>query len=199
MKTKYFENKEQYLNFRSAWAHAVNDPRAKKTLEKQTVTTYDWSTRQTSHIEVNVKVDGWLSSAHQLLFNILRGKDVASGFTPVTNHNRLTNGAYFNHGLFQAYQQLKFFRYRRRVSMDERYNEGTRAQNHERVVEFLTPFAGTITPEIFDILDIPEISALESNHGIGWRVAKLVVSGEFKPTTIAEVEQKIEELRNDRG
>jgi len=51
-KTRYFENKEHYLNFRKAWSESVNND------------------------------DIYLSGAHMLLYSLLRERDVREAFTP---------------------------------------------------------------------------------------------------------------------
>ena len=93
-RTTFFNDKEHYLNFRKAWAEASNAPERMSTLERN-----DWGTYRKA---------GNLTAAHNFLYSLLRGKDALKGFTPVTNTNKLSNGAYINHGLYWAMSWLQF-------------------------------------------------------------------------------------------
>ncbi len=76
-KIKFFETKEQYLNFRKAFATAVNDPRAKK--GKPDTNGY--------------KARGWMTGAHFMLLNAIRGLPIERGFSPITAELKIENGA----------------------------------------------------------------------------------------------------------
>ncbi len=75
---KFFETKEQYLAFRAAFAAAQNNPRAKK------------GKPQPPH---GIRDKGWLSGAHFMLLNAVRGLPYDRGFTPITCQRKLDNGA----------------------------------------------------------------------------------------------------------
>lgn len=77
-KELFFKDKEHYLNFRKAWAEAINSPMKHE-----------------------------LTSTQHLLYAILRGKDIEKGFAPVTNVNKLLNGMLVNYGLWEAMRWLK--------------------------------------------------------------------------------------------
>ena len=49
---------------------------------------------------------GTLQREHHLLYNIIRSKPITNGFTPITNTNKLQNGAYINHGLYLGHLVL---------------------------------------------------------------------------------------------
>jgi len=75
-KTRYFENKEHYLNFRKAWSESVNND------------------------------DIYLSGAHMLLYSLLRERDVREAFTPTSRPTKLRSGQLINNGLYRAYESL---------------------------------------------------------------------------------------------
>lgn len=49
-----------------------------------------------------------VSSAEHLFYNIIRGKPVTHGFTPVTNTNKLKHGMYPDHGYNQARNEFRW-------------------------------------------------------------------------------------------
>jgi hypothetical protein len=80
--TKHFFNtKQQYLNFRAAFAAAQNSPRAKSTMVLS-----DYYPGQL------YKKQGWLTSTHFILFNIIRERHPYIGFTPKTKKSYIMNG-----------------------------------------------------------------------------------------------------------
>jgi hypothetical protein len=91
MNTNFFETKEQYLNFRSAWTNAVNDSRSKSTLVPHDEYLYNKSTYQytTSKGTGQHRVKGWIQAEHHILFNIILGRKANNGFTPITNPQKI--------------------------------------------------------------------------------------------------------------
>lgn len=83
-KTKFFETKEQYLNFRKAFALAVNDPRSKKSKPQP----------PNGYIE-----KGWMTGAHYMLLNCIRDLPFNRGFTPYTKSLVLQNGIDPDHNI----------------------------------------------------------------------------------------------------
>jgi len=78
-KTKFFETKDQYLNFRTAFAAAVNDPRSKKGKPDPSNNGY--------------KPRGWMTGAHFMLLNVVRNFEYHYGFSLITAQHKLDNGA----------------------------------------------------------------------------------------------------------
>lgn len=74
---KFFKTKEQHIKFRKAFASAVKDPRNKKS--KPNANGY--------------RKRGWITGAHIMLQNLIRGLPIDRGFTPITKQIRLDNGA----------------------------------------------------------------------------------------------------------
>jgi len=102
--TKFFTSKEQYLRFRSAWANAVTSPKAKHTFEPYDEYRYDipkgtiiegwkpYGTNGYAHVSKGTgkyRKSGWIKAEHTILYNILRGKPLHTGFTPIRNPNKL--------------------------------------------------------------------------------------------------------------
>lgn len=83
-KTNFFETKEQYLNFRKAFASAVNDPRSRK------------GKPQPPH---GYRQKGWMTAAHYMLLNAVRGLPVTRGFMPYTKSLVLQNGILPDHNI----------------------------------------------------------------------------------------------------
>lgn len=141
MTTKYFETKEQFIAFRTAWAKAAQ---AKK-----------------------------ITASHMVMYNIIRGKEIDHGFTPITNHTKLLNGTPINLGLVQAVYWLNL------------YSTNTYWQ-HRHGEEFLAPFEGAITIDDLQRLDIEEIKTIDADFGIGKRLKAKILAG-ARPTTFNEL------------
>lgn len=158
-KTRYFNDKQHYLNFLDAWKKATKSVNCKATKNKY----------------YGNKEPGWLTSAHMLLYTILRGKDARVAFTPITKESRLTNGAYINHGMYWAYREL--------------YTITNFAQG-ERVEEFLAPFNGTLEKEVLIkiVEEMPKITELCSNYGTGISIAQLLIeTNETHPASLWKI------------
>jgi len=153
-----FENKEHYFNFRAAFAKAVNDPRAKKTVVR---TSYGAE-----------RHPGWIHSEHFLLLNILRNKSVDKGFAFITNKNKLSNGAILNEGLYSATNRLSQY--------VERAKKGDAIppMQKELLEKFLAPFDGTFTIEMLAKVEVPKISAIRSDFGKGKSFAQQLLEAQ---------------------
>lgn len=170
--TTYYETKEEYLTFRKAWAKACNDPRCKKVLKEN-----NWGKYRTN---------SWLTAAHHVLFNILSRRPFESGFTPITNSNKLRNGAYLNFGLYFAVYKLK-----RVVEYAKSENQSDWQQ---RILnEFLEPLKDVVSVELLATIEVPEVKVMESTWAKGERVAKLIIDGEAKPITYQDLWKLYEE------
>ncbi len=137
-KTRYFNDKEHYLNFLQAW---------KKAAQRSTSKGDDWRC---------------LTGAHMVMYTLLRGRDVRTAFTPITKKSRLENGAYVNHGMYWAYQDL--------IGLARDWNQ------EERVKKFLAPLNDTIDKEVlFKLIEeMPQIQEICSNYGKGIQVAEAI-------------------------
>ena len=161
-KTRYFNDKQHYLNFLDAWKKATKSVNCKATKNKY----------------YGNKEPGWLTGAHMLLYAILRGKDARTAFTPITKESRLTGGAYINQGMFWASNKLYH------ISNPRSYNY------EERAKEFLAPFNGTLDKEVLTkvVEEMPEITALYSNYGPGVSIAqRLIETDETHPVALWKI------------
>ncbi len=76
-KTRYFNDKQHYLNFLDAWKKAASAD------------------------------DCQLTASQMLFYALVRGKDVRTAFTPITKETKLRNGHLINHGMYEAYESLR--------------------------------------------------------------------------------------------
>ena len=80
-KTRFFESKEQYLNFKQAWKDFHNSD---KLVWREDVEIFVYSTSQKG-IMKNVKQTA-LSAEHYMLYNLLRGYESDRGFREDSDH-----------------------------------------------------------------------------------------------------------------
>jgi len=98
----FFTSQEHFYKFKAAWARAVKSLEAKYHLEPFDEwigkATYKGSTDGLEQVRGGnywlsrgtgqTKVQGWIHAEHSLLYNILRGKELHKGFSPITNPNK---------------------------------------------------------------------------------------------------------------
>ena len=82
-KTKFFDDKQHYLNFLNAWKKAAQ--RSQKKGE-------DWAC---------------LTGAHMFFYAAVRGRNVYEAFTPIHKETKLRNGFHINQGMYFACDDLK--------------------------------------------------------------------------------------------
>ena len=100
--SNYITTKEEYLQFKSAWSKAVNSVHAKPTFEPCDEWRYDipkgtleedWiPSGNYAHVRKGTgcyKKSGWMEPEHHMLYNILRGKPLHTGFTALTSKRKL--------------------------------------------------------------------------------------------------------------
>ena len=119
-----------------------------------------------------------LLASHHVMYNTLRGLPPERGFSPTTNHNKLTNGAAINYGLAEARRRLANI-----VMMANRYEK----HNVDWVDRFIAPFEGTITVEQLAALVVPFVEPIESNYGVGKKVAAKIVQDNLKDLTFDDI------------
>lgn len=156
MTNSIFKTKEQYFSFRDAWASAVNNKETR------------------SH----------LRAEHYILYNILCGKSFDRGFTPITNANKLQNGMYINHGLYNATYKLRSI-----ISSAKDLFSGKTLSSYQtdEFPKFISPFNNTVTVDMIATIDLPEVKALYPNFGSGRQIADQIISGKFKPTNFTQI------------
>ena len=94
MNNETFFDREGYFKFIDAWKAACKDERAKTHYKTNTVTVGKSTYEQT------LRYDSWLTAAHHVLYNVVRGRNPKTGFAPLTNEGRLNanqNNPYYAH------------------------------------------------------------------------------------------------------
>jgi len=71
---RFFNEKEEYLTFKSNWGIIMSDKETRKQLK----------------------------NIHHFIYNLICGKDLTRCYTLITNRKKLENGAVINHGLYEA-------------------------------------------------------------------------------------------------
>jgi len=177
MTTSIFETKEQYLSFRAAWKSASNDIKTKSQLKETTYGKY--------------RESGWLNAEHYILLNILRGKPADSGFTPVTNSNKLLkSGMHINHGFYYGMNNLRNMQ---KIAGNVK-NSKVSEHVQNRLTDFLAPFNNTVTADMLISIILPKVEPLYSTYGKSKQVASKIVNGDFKPTNFKQVLAALEEV-----
>lgn len=167
-----FDSKEHYLAFRKAWAAAVNDPRAKKTL----IYHKEWDSTELQQ--------GWITSSHVVLYNLLRDKPFYNGFTPLLKKSRLQNGAYINQHLHEkALYMLHYYQQHAIKALNteppkDKYATKGRQFGKERCQAFLEPFNGTVSMEMLAALFVPKFEPLYGWKNVGKYWAERALKGD---------------------
>jgi len=188
-KTLFFTDKQHYLNFRKAWTNAVNSPRAKSHLEPWD----EWhKTKPITRGTGKIRIQGWITGAHVILYNLLREKQSHDGFTPITNKHRLLNGAYLTHGLYFATYELNDYCGMAKAILS---NNSPFYYPHanDSVEKFLEPFEGTVTPEMLSMITTEKVNQICISFG-GRKLIETIIYGGFVPKTFDNVFDKIVEL-----
>ena len=197
------DSKEQYLHFKDVWSQAVNSEKAKKTVTEHTYPSHYWQGGQSidDSKKWTTRENGWLTRTHHLVYALMCGKVATKGFTPITNKNKLEHGAYINHGLYFAYQDLRGLAklaqsHLRHVEKGSntwflKRKSGDEFEMPSNLKNFLEPFQGTINLEMLIKLfeHCPKVDVIESNFGKGKKLAQKIISGEIKPITYADMQE----------
>jgi hypothetical protein len=177
METNFFETIEQHAAYRAAWSAAVNDVRAKSTLAKHDEWIYNDVTKRgtVSKDSGQHKVSGWIRPQHHLLFNIIKGRDLSTGFTPITNKNKIvSNHLDADFGINHAKRTLSgiCITARNVLANRETPTNAVMARIHERqelfLTEFLQPYAGTITIEMLAKIDDSNFITTNVRGGVNY-------------------------------
>jgi hypothetical protein len=167
MTNSIFNTKEQYFSFRNAWKAAASQKNRKS---------------------------GWLQAEHHILFNIICGRSVDHGFTPITNKNKLKSGAYINHGLYFGMYHLMLMQDTAKGIVNGSYDSSPNSWRSQRLVKFLEPFRHTVTIELFASIELPNIEPLYSNFGKTKKIATKIIEGDFKPVDFNQIYDALAEV-----
>ena len=127
-----------------------------------------------------VAQDKKLTATHMVLYNIIRGKEVTHGFTPVTNTNKLSNGMSFNGKIVEAIHYWKTLK-----TMTVYYNEADYYRSF--VDRFLSGFEDVLTVEDLSQIEIPQVEEISPNFGKGRKILEKIQNGE-RPTTFQQLD-----------
>ncbi len=201
MKTQ-FKSKEHYLAFLQAWATAVNSEKGKTHYVEKS-----WTHGSTTEI-YNEKVDGWITSAHHVMYNLLRNRTFHRGFTVVSNRNKLLNGADPMFGLYLATKRLR--RVQGMIQQERNHPEyvttskmfGLKKEQKptkpywgtSHIDAFLEPFGGTIDRDMIMKLDVPEVKQMWTSYGQAARVVVAILDGSYSPKNYDDLMTIFEEV-----
>lgn len=90
-KKRFFKSKEDYLQFKQAWKDFHNNESLVEWKEKD-ITFWD-APSDAPRVYARTKYPV-LSSAHYMLYNLVRGYDIKRGYAPLTNEGRLNANLY---------------------------------------------------------------------------------------------------------
>lgn len=136
----FFESKEHYLNFRSAWKKSISEG-------YHTRRTYENSDGGIS------KHKSDLTSTHHLIYNALRRRDLHKSFNPLTSFAKLayTKFDYRSYSGGEINKYLAFDIARRNLDFAvTRYNNGS----NFAIDKLMEPFSDTVTPQMLVELNV---------------------------------------------
>jgi len=135
-KTRFFESKEHYLNFKQAWKDFHNSD---KLVWREDVVVYAYNLDR-NVIMRNVKHTS-LSAQHYMLYNLLRGYDIQRGFTPpkdAPDHQKWYTC---------EYTAVEIFRASKRLADINSTSKSSREYARKDIDALLLPFGGHVTHE----------------------------------------------------
>lgn len=196
----YIATKEEYLRIKQAWSKAVNSDKAKDVLvpcdeyrydvapgsyqEKwKKINEYTWKSANTGHM----RVSGWITAEHHLLYNILRGKPLHTGFNPIKNPNKLNVYISDMHNFYHSVQIL-----RNRVDMAQKLIKDREAVEKLRTEHTFV----NMVDKLREFMKSKDVNMLEENTGFIGLVNKLRGHLKNKPKDLlSESSKKYNELR----
>ena len=129
-KTRFFESKEHYLNFRQAWKDFHNN--------EEHIERGEWTTPNGNVREYKTPL---LSSSHYMLYNLLREYDIKYGFTPLLEGNEYKQWEACHHAA------ADIFRVSKRLADVNSPSKFSREYARKDVDALLLPFGGHVTHE----------------------------------------------------
>ena len=192
MTNTFFNSKEDYLLFRELFAKAVNHENAKSQVIHGDYGTY--------------KKDGWMTPAHFVFANLVRGRHITHGFTPCTNKNKLSNGGNIWQGLDHAVNTLQNI-----VDTAHLIKQKDKHRIYEwdktRLNDFLEPFLHE-HPENHELkamfmnlltklsVDLAQHEKYDTTFGKGRKIANEIIHSDKKPQNYQEFMEIVEKVEN---
>lgn len=205
----YFNDKRHYHNFKAAWSRAVNSSKSKSRvrpcdewLQDGPPNKWGYCERKLSKGTGTIRIKGWITAEHHLLYNILRGVEWDRGFAIYKNYNYFANGLSLGGRYNTALDNLvswhdsaiqMFINEKRIETLTGRERDWLFRANDSRRAALkhnLAPFDGTVTIEMLAKLEIPterSVVYFSSDFGIGLDIVTEMYDGKFRPTRIQEI------------
>lgn len=102
-----------------------------------------------------------LTAADMMFYNIVRGKDLQHGFTPITRPSKFTGIGKFNNGAVNAYFHISHL--------------WTSSDTNKKY--FLSRFDGTITVEDINKITLEKVEPIYPDYGKGKLIAQKLREG----------------------
>ena len=191
MTLKYFSSKEEYIKYIKSWKIATNSDKTKSTIVTKKC--------EYSGEYYTFRQNGWLQSEHFLLHNILLNKNPETGFTLISNKNKLLlSRFYLNNGFYIAVEKLN------RIIMIAKWINGeknesceARAKTYKSLLErFLEPYAGTITVDILSKIEPLKISPIYPDFGVGLKIVQKIIDEKIKFDNYQQLYHLLDELKS---
>jgi len=201
MTNSFFNSKEDYLLFRSNFAAAVNHQNAKSKLTPCD----EWirATDTFSEGTGNHREKGWMTGAHFIFLNIVRGRDLYKGFTPITNPQKLKNSPTIWNGFDIAVDNLitiaSYAQNLRNDVLPDSYKAhldkfiepllGTGEKNSETYYMYVNVLAKMAS-------STPKYEKYHTDFGIGGEILDVMVKNALAPKNYEEFMQIVGEIEN---
>lgn len=135
-KTRFFESKEHYLNFKQAWKNFHNSD---KLVWREDVEVYSYNLDRNVTMR-NVKHTS-LSAQHYMLYNLLREYGIQRGFTPPKDAKEHQKWDTCN------YTAVEIFRASKRLADINSTSKSSREYARKDIDALLLPFGGHVSHE----------------------------------------------------
>jgi hypothetical protein len=183
-KTRFFKTKEDYLKFKQAWKDFHNNQPLVEWKDKDIS---PWNRDQTLDPILARTKYPVLSSAHYMLYNLVRGYDIKHGYSPLTNEGRL------NANLLDGAQPWRnceaaatdLIRHARSLSDVNSQSKTSREYRRKDVEHMLLPFGDAFSHEA-----LADLAGLLYKHLSGKDLPEIIVQ-EWKEIEEPPVKQSI--------
>lgn len=157
--TNLIKTQQEYDTITSHWADACKSTRCKSTL----IPCDEWITDSRGRGNISTATgihqqSGWIQASHHILYNIIRNKDAAFGFSPNTKVGK--HNAYkcaLGH-LSWIHTIAKRLQVPKELDPQVVYDSYDTMVAHriKQITTFLEPFGGSITTKQFADMEIPK-------------------------------------------
>lgn len=146
--------------YRQQWRRVINSDAAKSTITTKSYT-IKTSNGGRELVEYRYRKPGCTRGAHFLLHNIITGRRLDKGFTPVTNQRKLENGLHAYHGFTEAINDLLQLIESAKKFQAKPVKNWVDFRELERVNSFLSAISHTVTFEDLAGLDTTRLKTIK--------------------------------------